>query len=118
MGRAGAIAGGHVGHVVRSTLGVSLGIALFGLANGGLFALIGVRLSDSGAADALVGLVSSAYYLGTLTTALTGGWLVARMGHPGAFTLFALVAGLSTVALIMVSSEVAWPFRRSRGWPR
>ncbi len=107
-----AAAGGGVGDVIRSTPGVAFGVALFGLANGGLFALIGVRLSDSAGADALGGLVSSAYFLGTLTTALTGGRLVARMGHVRAFTLFAFVAGLSTVALSMSSSETAWPFLR------
>ncbi len=112
MQSAGKVASGRVGHVVRSTLGVSLGVALFGLANGGLFAMIGVRLSDSAAADALVGLVSSAYFVGTLTASLTGGWLVVRMNHVRAFTVFALVAALSTVALATSSSEVAWPFLR------
>lgn len=112
MARGSEHAIGDVGHVIRSTLGVSLGVALFGLANGGLFALIGVRLPEAGASDALVGLVSSAYFLGTLTVSLTGGWLVARLNHVRSFTLFAVVAGLSTVALTVSSSELAWPLLR------
>ncbi len=94
-------AGGGVGHVIRSTLGVSLGVALFGLANGGLFALIGVHLPETGASDVLVGLITSAYFLGTLTASLTGAWLITRLNHVRAFALFAVVAGLSTLALAM-----------------
>ena len=99
-------------HVVRSTVGISLGVALFGLANGGLFAMIGVRLSAEGAADTTVGLVTSTYFLGTLTASLTVGRLVARIGHVTAFALFALIAGGSTLALLPAGGETLWSILR------
>lgn len=97
-----------IGCVVRTTLGVSLAVALVGIANGGLFALIGVHLPADGASDTTVGFVTSSYFLGTLTASLTCGPLVARLNHVRAFAFFAVLAGFSTLALATVSPGGAW----------
>lgn len=97
---------------IRSMAGVSLAVALFGLANGGNFALVAFGMSDSGASDSLVGLATSAYFTGTLTASLTAPAIVARLGHKRSFLLAAALAGLSTALLAAVEQVTLWPLVR------
>lgn len=92
--------------VVRTTLGVAIAVSLFGLANGGVFALIATRLPAAGGSENLVGILSSTYFAGTLITSLFGGWIVNRLKHFRAFLLFATMAGLST--LYLSQTEPGW----------
>lgn len=94
-------------------VGVSTGVALFGLSNGGNFALVAFKMSESGASDSLVGLATSAYFAGTLSASLTCSALVARLGHKRAFAGAALLAFLSTAALMLVEQPAIWPLVRA-----
>jgi MFS family permease len=93
--------------------GVSVGVALFGLSNGGNFALVALEMSASGASDTLVGLATSAYFVGTLAASLTCGVLVRRIGHKWAFAGAALLGCLSTAALVFVEQTTLWPIIRA-----
>lgn len=92
--------------------GVSAGVMLFGLSNGGNFALVAIEMSSNGASDTLVGLATSAYFTGTLAASLTCGALVARIGHKRSFALAALIACLSTAALGFIDQTAIWPLVR------
>lgn len=93
--------------------GVSAGVALFGLSNGGNFALVALEMSGNGASDTLVGLATSAYFAGVLAASLTCSVLVARFGHKCAFAGAALLACLSTAALVLVEQPTLWPIVRA-----
>lgn len=98
--------------IARGMLGVSIGVVLFGLANGGNFAVVAVEMAAAGAPETLVGLTTSTYFLGTLTASFTCGRLVTRLGHIRAFALFAAIAGLATATMMFVPSIWVWPFLR------
>ncbi len=102
-----------LGAILRSMAGVSVGVALFGLSNGGNFALVALEMSASGASDTLVGLATSAYFVGTLAASLTCGVLVRRIGHKWAFAGAALLGCLSTAALVFVEQTTSWPIIRA-----
>lgn len=99
--------------IARSMLGVSIGVSLFALANGGNFALIAVAMSDAGAGEALVGLSTSTYFLGTLIASLTCSHIVARLGYVRAFALFAGIAAATTATIALVEPVWIWPLLRS-----
>ncbi len=108
-------AGGTAGsfrYLVRSTFAVFVGVALFGLANGGLFPVIGVRLSAGGASDILIGVITSAYFLGTLSGSLTAGRIVDRVRHIRSFAVAAALAAITTLALAHTSSLPVWAVLR------
>lgn len=97
---------------LRNMAGVSAGVMLFGLSNGGNFALVATEMSRVGASDMLVGLATSAYFTGTLTASLTCGALVRRLGHKRCFALAALIACVSTAALGLIEQILLWPALR------
>ena len=99
--------------VARSMLGVSLGVTCFALANGGNFAVLAVEMASAGARETLVGLSTSAYFLGTLTASLTCGRVVAALGYVRAFALFAVIAALTTASLSIVTPVWLWPLVRA-----
>ncbi len=105
--------GEGLGRILRSMAGVSFGVALFGLSNGGNFALVALEMAKSGASDSSVGLATSAYFAGTLTASLTCSALVARLGHKWAFACAAVLAALSTGALLLVEQPAVWPLVRA-----
>ncbi|MEQ9491703.1 MAG: MFS transporter [Alphaproteobacteria bacterium] len=97
-----------LGFVVRSTVGIVIAVSLFGLANGGVFALIATRLPTAGDNESLIGVLSSAYFGGTLITSIFGGWIVSRLGHFKAFFLFAALAGGATFVLSQTAPGWLW----------
>ena len=101
-----------LGAILVRMAGVSVAVVLFGLANGGNFAVVAVGMADSGASNLLVGLATSAYFVGTLTASLTLGPAIARLGHVRAFALVAALAAMSTAALFFVEGVVFWPLLR------
>ena len=101
-----------LGTVLRRMAGVTVAVALFGVANGGNFAIVAVGMADSGASDLLVGFATSAYFIGTLTASLTLGPVVARLGHIRAFIAVAVLATVSTAGLFFIEAVLVWPLLR------
>ncbi|MGI9302140.1 MAG: MFS transporter [Gammaproteobacteria bacterium] len=94
--------------VSKSISAVLWGVGLFSLATGGLFPIIAIRLSTAGASDLQIGLIASVFFLGTLIGFLTMEPVIRKFRHARAFMLCAGLAGLTTLALIMTSSTLAW----------
>jgi len=99
--------------ILRGMLGVSIGVVLFGLSNGGNFALVALKMSEIGTSDYLVGLATSAYFAGALMASLTCSRLVVRIGHKRAFAAAAALACLSTMTLVVVQDVALWPIIRA-----
>lgn len=99
--------------ILRSMLGVSIGVVLFGFSNGGNFALVSLKMSETGTSDSFVGLATSAYFCGTLIASLTSKRLIARMGHKLAFACAAVLACLSTATLLFIDQVALWPVVRA-----
>lgn len=97
---------------LRFTVPLLSAAALFGLASGGLFTLIGIELSESGVSEIWIGTVSSAYFLGSLAGSMSASVVIARLGHRFAFRLIAAMAAASTAALVATSSIGAWVLLR------
>jgi len=93
--------------------GVSAAVVLYGLANGGNFALVALELGRSGASDTVVGLATSAYFIGALAASIIGVAIVGRLGHRRAFVLSAILAGGSTLCLAAIQDSTIWPFART-----
>ncbi len=57
----------------------------FGFSTGALFPLVALELDHRGFGEAFIGSVTSFYYAGSVTGALTYGWIVNRVGYKAAF---------------------------------
>jgi MFS family permease len=104
-----------LGGVVRALGAVFLGFSMLSLANGALFALIGVRLSASGVSSTLIGAIMSAHFVGLLAGSLSGDAIIGRVGHIRAFAVFAAVASVSILLLAMTDDLSAWVILRAIG---
>lgn len=94
--------------LVRAFGFILAGVLAFGLATGGLFPLIGLRLQDQGASDLVIGLITSVFFAGTFAGALLTERIVARIRHVRTFSLLAATAGISTIALSLTDAPAAW----------
>ena len=88
------------------------GVLLFGLATGGLFPLIGLRLQEQGASDLLIGLITSVFFAGTFAGALLTEHLIAAIRHVRTFSLLAAIAGASTIGLVLSEADAVWVLLR------
>lgn len=88
------------------------GVLAFGLATGGLFPLIGLRLQDQGASDLVIGLITSAFFAGTFAGSLLTERIIARIRHIRTFSFLAATAGISTIALVLSDASEVWILMR------
>ncbi len=99
--------------VVRAMGAVLLGFGLLSVANGALFALIGVRLAAAGVSSMTIGLIMSAYFVGLLAGSLSGDRAIMRVGHIRAFAVFAAAAAITVLALAMTDDFALWSVLRA-----
>lgn len=92
----------------RPILPVLLGVIAVELALGAMGPLIGVQLVQRGVANALIGAVTSAYFVGFLVGSLTCHLVIDRVGHIRAFCVFAVIATNFSLLFVLVSSPYAW----------
>jgi MFS family permease len=92
---------------------VLLGFGLLSIANGALFALIGVRLAAAGVSSTTIGLIMSAYFVGLLAGSLSGDRIITRVGHIRAFAVFAAAAAITVLALAMTDELGLWSILRA-----
>lgn len=102
-----------MGAVLPQIAALLTGILCLGFANGGLFALIGLRMTLDGYSPRAVGLVGAAYACGYITGTLLGSRIVGRGGHARAFALFMAVASVGVLGLSLFSGLLPWMLARA-----
>jgi MFS family permease len=80
----------------------------FGFSTGALFPLVALELDRLGFGETFIGSVTSLYYAGSVTGALTYGWILTRVGYKAAFFAMALLAGVATFALTRFDDPSVW----------
>lgn len=94
--------------VFRPIMQVLLGVVLMELALGAVGPLIGVQLVQRAVATGLIGVVTSAYFVGFLLGSLTCHQVIDRVGHIRAFCVFAVIATNATLLHIVLDPPWAW----------
>ena len=92
-----------------------LAAPFFGVSTGALFPLVALELNRLGFGEAFVGSVTSLYYAGSMTGALTYGWILNRVGYKIAFFFMAMLAGMAAFALTQVHDPSMWLVLRFLG---
>lgn len=93
---------------VRPILPVLLGVAFIELALGALTPLVGVVLAERRVANDVIGLVTSAYFVGFLLGTLSAYRVIDRVGHIRAFSVFAVIAGNAALLHLVFEQPYAW----------
>ncbi len=70
--------------------------------------LVSLELARREISSDLIGLVTSAYFVGFLAGTLTGHRIIDRCGHIRAFAVFAALAANAVLAHLMVPDPIAW----------
>ena len=90
-------------------------IPLFAVGTGALYPLIALELSAGGHGAALIGAVTSAWYLGAFVGAALSGPVLSRLGYRRAFVWLALLAAASVWGLTLTTSPAIWLILRFLG---
>ena len=94
--------------ILPTVLQVLLSVVLLDAALAILSPLIGLQLARRGVAPEVIGLISSAYYVGFLAGTLTCHKIIDRVGHIRAFGVFAVVAANSTLLHVLFDDAYFW----------
>lgn len=93
---------------IRPVVPVLIGVALLELALSALSPLVGVQLAGRRISPDLIGLVTSAYFVGFLVGTLTSHRVIDRVGHIRAFSVFAVIAGNAALLHLVFEPPYAW----------
>lgn len=94
-----------------------LGLFILGIGNGFLSTLITVRLDSAGESATMIGIVSSAYFIGLALGAMFNDRLLLRIGHIRAYGSFASLVAVTVLMQGLVSDPWAWfTLRLIGGW--
>lgn len=94
-----------------------LGLFILGIGNGFLASLITIRLDAAGESATVVGIVSSAYFLGLAVGALFNDRLLLRIGHIRAYGSFASLVAVTVLLQGLFFDPWAWfVLRLIGGW--
>lgn len=91
--------------LLAKVLAPLLGLFILSVGNGFLSSLTTLRLDASGASANMVGIVSSAYFIGLTIGALFHDRLIVRIGHIRAYSSF---ASLGVVSILMQALSPDW----------
>ena len=94
--------------ILPTVLQVLLSVVLLDAALAILSPLIGLQLARRGVAPEIIGLISSAYYVGFLAGTLTCHKIIDRVGHIRAFGVFAVVAANATLLHVLFDDAYFW----------
>lgn len=104
-------------HLLPLLLGPLLSLFIVSLGNGFIASLSTLRLDAAGVSANLIGVVSSAYFIGLTLGAVSCDRLIGRIGHIRAFSSFASLTAASFLLQGMVFDPIAWTvFRLVNGW--
>ncbi|CRI57342.1 MULTISPECIES: MFS transporter [Pseudomonas] len=94
-----------------------LGLFIIALGNGVLSSLTTLRLGAAGESATMIGVVSSAYFIGLTLGAIFNDRLILRIGHIRAYSSFAALIG-ATILLQGLFYDTTWWFvlRLVNGW--
>ncbi len=92
----------------RSIASLLLSVALLWTANGLFGTLLGVRMVGEGFPTFVIGLVTSAYFLGQFVGAIVCGRIIERVGHVRSFAAFASVISACAIGHPILVDPVAW----------
>ena len=94
-----------------------LGLFILGIGNGFLATLITVRLDAAGESATVIGIVSSAYFIGLALGAMFNDRLLLRIGHIRAYGSFASLVAVTVLLQGLFFDPWAWfVLRLSGGW--
>ena len=94
-----------------------LGLFILGIGNGYLTTLVSLRLDAAGESQVVVGLVSSAYYIGLGLGAMMNDRLLLRIGHIRAYGSFASLVAVTVLLLGLLFDPMVWfVLRLIGGW--
>lgn len=94
-----------------------LGLFILGIGNGFLATLITVRLDAAGESATVVGIVSSAYFIGLALGAMVNDRLLLRIGHIRAYGSFASLVAVTVLLQGLFFDPWAWfVLRLIGGW--
>jgi MFS family permease len=93
---------------LRATAILLAGYAILITGNGLLGTLISLRLIAEHSSSLLIGIVQSAYYVGFMAGAMSGGSLIGRVGHHRAFVTFAAVSSCCALGFAASASPALW----------
>jgi len=83
-------------------------VPFFGISTGALFPLVALELDRLGFGEGFVGFATSLYYAGSVTGALTYGWVLTRLGYKAGFLLAAILASVTSYALTQSDDPIVW----------
>ncbi|MEX2649565.1 MAG: MFS transporter [Alphaproteobacteria bacterium] len=93
---------------VRPVVPVLLAVVFMEGGLGILWPLVSLELARRDVPSDLIGLVTSAYFVGFLAGTLTGHRIIDRSGHIRAFAVFAALAANAVLAHLMFPDAIAW----------
>jgi len=94
-----------------------LGLFILGIGNGFLATLISVRLDAAGESATVIGIVSSAYFIGLALGAMVNDRLLLRIGHIRAYGSFASLVAVTVLLQGLFFDPWAWfALRLIGGW--
>ena len=98
---------------IRLTAQVLLGVALFEVALGALWPLVGLQLEQQRVSTELTSIVGSAYYAGFVLGTCICFPIIDRVGHIRAFSVFAVLAANATLLHVVLPNPIAWAVLRA-----
>jgi MFS family permease len=98
---------------IRLTAQVLLGVALFEVALGALWPLLGLRLEQQNVSTEITSIVGSAYYVGFVTGTMFCFPIIDRVRHIRAFSVFAVIAANATLLHVVIPHPIAWAILRA-----
>lgn len=103
--------------VLVPVLGPLLGLFFISIGNGFISSLTALRLDAAGVSGTVIGLISSAYFVGLTLGAMLSDRLMARIGHIRAYSVFASLTAITFLLQGMIFDPWAWLFfRLINGW--
>ncbi|MCF7645469.1 MFS transporter [Bacillus subtilis] len=103
--------------VIAMILAPLLGLFIVSIGNGFLSSLTTLRLDTAGASETVIGLVSSAYFIGLTLGAVFHDRLISRIGHIRAYSSFASLITVSVLLQGMYFDVWFWfALRLLYGW--
>jgi len=104
-------------HLLAMALAPLLGLFIVGLGNGFLSSLTTLRLDAAGESATMIGIVSSAYFIGLTIGALFNDRLILRIGHIRAYSSFASLIAVTILLQALVHDAWGWAvLRLVSGW--
>ena len=85
-----------------------LAVPFFGIATGGLYPIIALRLSSQGHSELTIGFVATAWFVGAFLGSASYAIVVNKLGYRRAFLITALVAAVGTWAMSVTDVTLHW----------